>query len=279
MIGIGADDKNGIWVALRLLDHIPNMKAVFFVGEEVGCKGAENVDMNFFKDCKFVIECDRCGNGDFIYTAMGVDLCTAKFMDKLNLKGYGYAPAIGRSTDVVTLARRGIKVSVCNVSCGYYAEHTMNEITRYDDLLKCYKLVLHAFNTCPKIDAPYRSPKSMSIPELSTKYSVKPSVLGKMRQDYYQFIHAMSQTYRVSDMEEIALNNPRLKRLWDYCKRNSPIGADLPRYQDLTLTQASRQMLIRPYHVELLMEILYPDLDCKTRLLGKIPKERTCQKA
>lgn len=266
MCGIGADDKNGIWVALRLLDHVKNMKAVFFVGEERGCKGSNNVDLKFFDNCKYVIECDRQGKEDFIYSAMGLDLCTAKFMEDIKINDYGYKPAKGRMTDVVVLASRGIKLSVCNVSCGYYAEHTANEITRYNELLQCYKMVLHAVNTVGKTAAPLRSKKPTDIMTLSAKRNVPPAILGKMRGDYYRFIGEQAAKLKISDIEELSKHNPRLQRLWDYCKHNSPIGNFLPEKRNMTLKQAANSLYLRPYHVELMIEILFPQLNSEDKL-------------
>jgi hypothetical protein len=37
MEGLGADDKNGIWIALQCLKKYDTVKVAFFVSEEVGC--------------------------------------------------------------------------------------------------------------------------------------------------------------------------------------------------------------------------------------------------
>lgn len=59
MTGIGADDKNGIWICLKCLEDCKTVKCAFFVQEEVGCIGSRHADMSFFSDCRFVIQCDR----------------------------------------------------------------------------------------------------------------------------------------------------------------------------------------------------------------------------
>ena len=58
MTGIGADDKNGIWICLKCLEDFKAVKCAFFVQEEVGCIGSGHADMSFFSDCRFVIQCD-----------------------------------------------------------------------------------------------------------------------------------------------------------------------------------------------------------------------------
>ena len=45
MTGIGADDKNGIWVCLKCLESFKAMKCAFFVQEENGCIGSRKVSI------------------------------------------------------------------------------------------------------------------------------------------------------------------------------------------------------------------------------------------
>ena len=63
--GLGADDKNGIWIALKCLRKYDSLKLAFFVSEEVGCVGSGKAVMDFFNDCRFVIQPDRRGYLDF----------------------------------------------------------------------------------------------------------------------------------------------------------------------------------------------------------------------
>ena len=48
MVGIGADDKNGIWICLKCLEDFKAVKCAFFVQEEVGRIGSSHADMTFF---------------------------------------------------------------------------------------------------------------------------------------------------------------------------------------------------------------------------------------
>lgn len=148
--GIGADDKNGIWVALKVMEKIPYIKAAFFASEEIGCIGSEHVDLEFFDNCRFVIECDRRNSGDFIYEANDVPLCTYGFMEAMHASEFGYTPVQGATTDVVMLRKRGLKCCACNLSCGYYYPHKDEEYTRVGELQNCYELVFHACSTIKK---------------------------------------------------------------------------------------------------------------------------------
>ena len=50
--GLGADDKNGVWLCLQCLQKFNEIKVAFFVGEEVGCIGSSKANMEFFNDCR-----------------------------------------------------------------------------------------------------------------------------------------------------------------------------------------------------------------------------------
>lgn len=149
--GIGADDKNGIWVCLKCLEKYDNLKCVFFVGEEQGCIGSRQADMRFFDDCRFVLQCDRKGNSDFINRIYGDSLCSSQFLKDANLKEHGYKEENGMQTDVRTLRDRGLEISCANISCGYYYPHTPHEMTNIEDLKKCRTLVEHIIENCRKV--------------------------------------------------------------------------------------------------------------------------------
>lgn len=149
--GIGADDKNGIWICLKMLERFKNMKCAFFVGEETGCIGSSRADMDFFNDCRFVIQCDRKGNRDMVTQISGTALCSDEFISAVEPEKYGYAECAGLMTDVYTLKTRGLPVSCINLSCGYYNPHTGTENTILGDLMKCYRFVCHIIRTHRKV--------------------------------------------------------------------------------------------------------------------------------
>lgn len=151
-VGIGADDKNGIWVALKVAVEFVKkkkpIKVVFFRAEERGCVGSANCEMDFFENCRFVLQCDRKGKSDFINKANGLELNSKEFREKAGeiYKRYGYSDACGLTTDVYELKERGLKVSAANISCGYYNPHTDEEMTSMVDLKNCLKMVLELMN-------------------------------------------------------------------------------------------------------------------------------------
>lgn len=145
-VGTGADDKNGVWVAIKLLHEMPVLKAVFFVEEEKkgdhsGCRGAHAANLDFFTDCRYILECDRKGASDWIVQGKDVPLCEPTFIPQSILDKYRYLPVNGGKTDVVELKMRGLAIPVCNISCGYYNAHHENEYTVWSELVNCLNFV------------------------------------------------------------------------------------------------------------------------------------------
>ena len=149
--GIGADDKNGIWVCLKAMEKYDCMKCAFFVEEETGCKGSSKADMNFFADCRYVLQCDRKGNSDFITDAAGTELCDNYFIGAIDLKKFGYKETQGSVTDVMALKENGLNICAANISCGYYNPHTRQETTCIRDLHNCFNLVCWIVENCTEV--------------------------------------------------------------------------------------------------------------------------------
>ena len=105
--GIGADDKNGIWIALRLLHEVETLKVAFFVQEEKdgelsGCRGSRACDLSWFNDVRYILQCDRKGNSDIVSYEL-VKICNSVLSETdkhdiyckgkhfLDMKAYGSA--------------------------------------------------------------------------------------------------------------------------------------------------------------------------------------------
>ncbi len=149
--GLGADDKNGIWIALKCLKKYDAVKTAFFIGEEIGCLGSEAADLSFFDDCRFVIEPDRRGFGDIITKISRKHICSEEFLNDMQPEKYGYEAAEGLMTDVEALRDNGLGISCVNISCGYYEPHTDYEFTVKEDLLNCLAFVQHIIENCTKV--------------------------------------------------------------------------------------------------------------------------------
>ena len=150
-IGIGADDKNGVWIIIKLLEttSIP-MKVLLTVQEEKygelsGCRGANHCDLEWFNDVRYIIECDKKGQGDLVTIGkrkgIQIRLCDDEWIPLDLQTKYHYFPVVGGSTDVVALKAKGLDIPVCNLSCGYYNPHNDGEYTVISELINCLQFV------------------------------------------------------------------------------------------------------------------------------------------
>lgn len=147
-VGIGGDDKAGVFKCIKALQDFDNIKAAFFRFEESGCLGSREADMKFFEDCNFVLQSDRRGNSDFITFTNGVKTSSVEFDKAMEptLTKFGFKSEFGSSTDVGQLKHNGLKVSCANISSGYYAAHTSSETINLEDLTKTYSLICEIFD-------------------------------------------------------------------------------------------------------------------------------------
>lgn len=150
--GIGGDDKCGIWAALVMLHNLKACKVALFVDEEVGCKGSRAADLEFFKDCRFILQADRRNdswnskagiNYDFITSIGGDDISSKDFRKAVKpyLEKWGYTTCSGMMTDVQELIHRDVGVSCANMSAGYFRPHSDKEYINIRCLEKAVGLI------------------------------------------------------------------------------------------------------------------------------------------
>ena len=140
-VGIGADDKNGLWIINNLLHTKPVLKVALFVQEErdgdmAGCRGSKACSLSFFNDVRYMLAVDRKGNNEVVTVGKGdIRLCDDNLFPSDVLLKYGYECVPGGRTDVVALKERGLQVPCCNISCGYYNAHKPDEYTVFTHLV------------------------------------------------------------------------------------------------------------------------------------------------
>jgi len=142
-VGVGGDDKVGIWIALEMLLSQENIKCAFFHSEEIGCIGSSQANMKWFNDVGYCFQADRRGNTDFVNSISG-KLYSKAFKKAIApiLKEYGYKEASGSMTDVLQLSENSVGVCVANMSCGYWEPHSDEEIVEFDDANNCLDMVV-----------------------------------------------------------------------------------------------------------------------------------------
>jgi tripeptide aminopeptidase len=143
-VGVGGDDKVGVWLALQMLMKFDKIKCAFFHSEEIGCIGSRNADMEWFKDVGYCLQGDRRGNTDFVNNISG-SLFSDEFSNAIApiLAHHGYKETSGAITDVGQLAENGVGVCVANMSCGYYSPHSDDEVVIFDDANNCLNMMIN----------------------------------------------------------------------------------------------------------------------------------------
>ena len=85
-------------------------------------------------------------------------MCSEEFIKDAPLAKYGFKREFGMMTDVQKLRQLGVKVSCCNISCGYYEPHTNREYTLLPELKNTLSFVKDIIKTCTKVYE-YETPK------------------------------------------------------------------------------------------------------------------------
>lgn len=137
LTGLGADDKNGLWIILNALSNpsLPPFSFLFSVEEEVG----GNID-NLLKDNKELVESmpfalilDRRNGTDIIGTYNSY--CESDFENDLEALsdelGFKFTTAMGIFSDADAICEY---IPCVNLSVGYYAAHSTNEYTMVEEL-------------------------------------------------------------------------------------------------------------------------------------------------
>jgi len=142
--GIGGDDKCGVYICLRLLEKLDNLKCAFFVEEEIGMKGSTLCDLEFFNDVGYAIQFDAPTNDWFSESCMGHKLWSDEYfkviknvLDNHGIKNISKDPF----TDVVQL-RKKFDFCCSVLPTGYYNQHSKLEYVVEEETEGCVELAV-----------------------------------------------------------------------------------------------------------------------------------------
>lgn len=132
---LGADDKNGIFIALKLIRSFGNdINFIFSVEEEIG--GVCREFLQYFSEERtnsipYALIFDRKGAGDVIGT--NNEYCEEDFENAVLdiAKKFGYRRSTGTFSDCDHISEF---IPCVNLSCGYYNAHTAGEYTVLSEL-------------------------------------------------------------------------------------------------------------------------------------------------
>lgn len=138
-IGIGADDKSGICICLSMFKYVSKLKACFFLDEETGCNGSDNLDLEWFKDVGYVIGYDSPDLYRAAWSCSGVKLFSYDFYLKHMKKvcdRWGLTSGCFFSepyTDVKNIREKTDIICMNFGNGGYYA-HSASEYVIIEDM-------------------------------------------------------------------------------------------------------------------------------------------------
>jgi tripeptide aminopeptidase len=145
-LGIGGDDKCGVYMCLEMLDKLDIVKVAFFVGEEFGMIGSKQACPDFFSNVKYAIQFDS-PEGD----TMSLTLKGDYLFDKESLFGQTVTPLLLERgitkwqhhpyTDVYQLITK-FDFPCLNLAAGYHSYHTRQEYVIMDEVENTMQLAL-----------------------------------------------------------------------------------------------------------------------------------------
>lgn len=143
--GLGADDKAGVFEAIEVAKTFDFFKLIFFVEEEYGCKGSENVDISFFEDVAYVVQFDGpeqmvtqvCMDQVLFESASDFGSGVVESLNEVLIEKHSYY--VHPYTDVWKIKA---KTDLCcvNLPAGYYRMHSKEEYVVLEDVENSIKL-------------------------------------------------------------------------------------------------------------------------------------------
>lgn len=120
-VGIGADDRCGVFIIMNLLFNGYKPHILFTWHEEIGGFGAQEAAKFLSPNLNFIIQFDRRGSAQSVYYF----LKNKEFEDYIN--SFGFKTEIGSYTDICELAPAW-ECAAVNLSAGYDGEHSFAEL-------------------------------------------------------------------------------------------------------------------------------------------------------
>jgi hypothetical protein len=145
--GCGGDDKCGVYLALEMLDTFDNVKAGFFISEEIGCigsKAAVKTNPDFFKNVGYAIQYDSPEGDSCSSTLMGKYLFESSedFTGKVGdtMKEHGITKWANHPYTDIWPLMEAFDFCCLNLAAGYYRYHSAYEYVIVDDVQNGYDL-------------------------------------------------------------------------------------------------------------------------------------------
>ena len=132
---LGADDKNGVWIILKMLENCSQIDFIISCGEEAGCVGIKELEqagvLNCISDKQICLVLDRKGNKDILKGGASDVYCSTLAQDLCNFIDDNMVVTTGSISDTRVICEHCESV---NMSTAYFNPHTENEETDFDAL-------------------------------------------------------------------------------------------------------------------------------------------------
>ena len=137
-VGIGADDKGGVCICLSMFNYVDKLKACFFLEEEIGCKGSQKLNKEWFNDVGYVIGWDSPELYRGAWSCSGTKLFSYDFYEKYMkdvCEEWGYKDCLFSEpyTDVLHI-RKLTNIICMNFGNGGYDAHQRTEYSIVEDM-------------------------------------------------------------------------------------------------------------------------------------------------
>jgi len=131
---LGADDKNGVWIILKMLEAGHEFNWIISEAEETGCNGIRKVE-SLLKDIDtdYCVVLDRKGNTDILNKGCGTNYCQALAYNLRNFWNNDYEVTTGGVSDTQTICKY---IESVNMSVAYFNPHHADEYTDWQRLVE-----------------------------------------------------------------------------------------------------------------------------------------------
>lgn len=143
-IGLGGDDKAGVFICLKMLEMFPNIKATFFTGEEQFCIGSHQLQESFFDDVGYHAAFDSPCDDIITWVCNGIQLfdfgdsffeAIRPILESHDATRYQKHPY----TDSFVVKSR-FDFACINLPAAYFNMHSSREYVRLSSMAKCLSI-------------------------------------------------------------------------------------------------------------------------------------------
>lgn len=125
---LGADDKNGVWLILKMIEDKKPISFIISRGEECGGVGIKRLEI---PEADICLVLDRRGYKEILNKGGSTPYCSTLAQALCNFLGNDWRTGTGSFSDTQTICQ---KMESVNMSVAYYRPHSAEEYTNWSEL-------------------------------------------------------------------------------------------------------------------------------------------------